>query len=297
MLEHTERKTIQDEDEISLVDIIRFFRRNGKFLLLTTLGLSAIAIILALLQPKQYQKQLTLSVKPVPFFLLTPLNPDQSLSVDLDINQIGTLALTLLQNQPPREITVTSKYNIASRNNTPSQQIDLTLKSTNPDALKAAGAKIISLLKAGYQKTVETILQANLIRTQLELNRSTQLLTQIEKQIAQTPKEATATTPNPRLMALETQRSRYIESITSLEFDKQNLLQAQKNPAEFASQVILVQILTESQVRPTRSLIMLIVLALITSFMIAILAAIIREQILRLQDETTEQKQISSKKV
>jgi hypothetical protein len=295
LLEHTQKTAIQDEDEISLVDIIRFFSRNGKFLLLTTLGLSAIAIILALLQPKQYQKQLTVSVKPVPFFLSTSLNPN--LSVDLDINQAGSFALTLLQNQPLNQITATSKYTTATRNNIPSQQIDLTLKSSNPAALKAAGPKILNQLKVGLQKTVESTVQANRIRIEQELKRFKQLLAEMEKQIAQTPKDTSAIVPNPRLQALEQQRSRYIESITSLEFDKQNLLQAQKNPAEFASRVILVQILAESPVRPGRSPVMVALLAVIASFMVAVLAAIIRDQVLRLQGETSKPEITSSKKV
>lgn len=297
MLEHTEQRAIQDEDEISLVDIIRFFSRNGKFLILTTLGLSAIAITLSLLQPKQYQKQLTLLVKSVPFTLSTPLNPEQSLSVDLDINQAATLALALLQTQPPNQITTSSKFNTALKNNIPSQPIDLTLKSTNPNALKTAGSKILSKLNSGFQKTVEATVQANLIRIEQELNRSKRLLTEMEKQIAQAPKDASATAPNPRLLALEAQRSRYIESIASLEFDKQNLLQAQKNPAEFASRVIWVQILAESPVRQSRSLMMVSLLAVIASFMVAVLAAIIRDQVLRLQGETSKQKIVSSKNV
>ncbi len=295
MLEHTEQRAIQDEDEIALVDIIRFFSRNGKFLILTTLGLSAIAIALSLLQPKQYQKQLALSVRPVPFTLSSPLN--SNLSIDLDINQAGTIALTLLQNQPPDQITATSKFNTASRINTQSQLIDLTLKSANPNALKSAGPKILNQLKTGYQKTLEATVATNLVRIEQELNRSNRLLTEMEKQIAQTPKNASATGPNPRLLALEEQRSRYIETITSLEFDKQNLLQAQKNPAEFASRAILVQILAESPVRQSRSPMMLVLLVIIASFMVAVLSAIIRDQVLRLQAETSKQKIVSSKNV
>jgi hypothetical protein len=98
-------------------------------------------------------------------------------------------------------------------------------------------------------------------------------------------------------LALEEQRSRYIETITSLEFDKQNLLQAQKNPAEFASRAILLQILAESPVRQSRSLMMVALLAVIASFMVAVLAAIIRDQIARLQGETSKQKIVSSKNV
>jgi hypothetical protein len=284
LLEHTQQQTIQDDDEISLVDIIRFFRRNAKFLILTTLGLSAIAITLSLLQPKQYQKQLTLSVKSGSLALSNSSLGNPRQLVDLDINQLSNLAVTLLQNQPPEQTTSTAKYNVLT------QQIDLTLQSANPNALTAADSKVLSRLTAGFQRTLDKIVATNFSRIEVDLQRSKRLLTEMETQIAQTPKTPATTAPNPRLMALEAQRSRYVDSITSLQFDKQYLAQSQKNPAQFASQAILVQILSQSQVRSARSPLKVAVLAVIAGFMVATLAAIIRDQIVRSQDKLSKQK-------
>ncbi len=284
MLEHTQQQTIQDDDEISLVDIIRFFRRNAKFLILTTLGLSAIAITLSLLQPKQYQKQLTLSVKSGSLALSNSSLGNPRQLVDLDINQLSNLAVTLLQNQPPEQTTSTAKYNVLT------QQIDLTLQSANPNALTAADSKVLSRLTAGFQRTLDKIVATNFSRIEVDLQRSKRLLTEMETQIAQTPKTPATTAPNPRLMALEAQRSRYVDSITSLQFDKQYLAQSQKNPAQFASQAILVQILSQSQVRSARSPLKVAVLAVIAGFMVATLAAIIRDQVVRSQDKMSKQK-------
>jgi hypothetical protein len=284
LLEHTQQQTIQDDDEISLVDIIRFFRRNAKFLILTTLGLSAIAITLSLLQPKQYQKQLTLSVKSGSLALSNSSLGNPRQLVDLDINQLSNLAVTLLQNQPPEQTTSTAKYNVLT------QQIDLTLQSANPNALTAADSKVLSRLTAGFQRTLDKIVATNFSRIEVDLQRSKRLLTEMETQIAQTPKTPATTAPNPRLMALEAQRSRYVDSITSLQFDKQYLAQSQKNPAQFASQAILVQILSQSQVRSARSPLKVAVLAVIAGFMVATLAAIIRDQVVRSQDKMSKQK-------
>ncbi len=284
MVEHTGQTALQDDDEISLVDIIRFFRRNGKFLALTTLGLSAIAITLSLLQPKQYQKQLTLSVKAGSLTLSSPSLGNPRQLVDLDINQLSNLAVTLLQTQPPEQTTSTAKYTVLT------QQIDLTLQSANPNALTASDSKVLSRLAAGFQRTLDKIVATNLNRIELDLQRSKRLLTEMETQIAQTPKTPATTAPNPRLLALEAQRSRYVDSITSLQFDKQYLAQAQKNPAQFASQAILVQILSQSQVRSARSPLKVAVLAVIAGFMVATLAAIIRDQVVRSQDKMSKQK-------
>jgi hypothetical protein len=284
LVEHTGQTALQDDDEISLVDIIRFFRHNGKFLALTTLGLSAIAITLSLLQPKQYQKQLTLSVKSGSLTLSSPSLGNPRQLVDLDINQLSNLAVTLLQNQPPEQTNSTAKYTVLT------QQIDLTLQSANPNALTAADSKVLSRLAAGFQRTLDKIVATNLNRIELDLQRSRRLLKEMETQIAQTPKTPTTTAPNPRLLALEEQRSRYVDSITSLQFDKQYLAKAQKNPAQFVSQAILVQILSQSQVRSARSPLKVAVLAVIAGFMVATLAAIIRDQVVRSQDKMSKQK-------
>jgi len=278
LVEHTEHKATQDEDEISLGDIIRFFSLNGMFVLLTTLGLSAIAITLFLLQPKQYQKQLTLSVKPVPISLSTGSLPA------LDVTQASTLAVTLLQNPSQGDISSTAKYEPAT------QQINLSLKSRNPNALTAADSKILSQLETGFQKTLEASFKDFLIRLELELKRNQEILAQLEKQIAQTPNNTSATVPNPRMQGLEVQRSAYVTRMTTLEFDRDYLKRGEKNLAEFTSQVMSIQILTKSEVQQTRSLAQVAVLAVLASFMVAILAAIIRNQVGRLHNEPSMQK-------
>ncbi|HEY9795554.1 MAG TPA: hypothetical protein V6D30_07925 [Leptolyngbyaceae cyanobacterium] len=278
MVEHTEHKATQDEDEISLADVIRFFSLNGMFVLLTTLGLSAIAITLFLLQPKQYQKQLTLSVKPVPIPLSTGAFPA------VDINQVSALAVTLLQNPSQGDISSTAKYEPAT------QQINLSLKSRNDNALTAADSKILSQLETGFQKTLEASFKDFLIRLELELKRNQEILAQLEKQIAQTPNNTSATVPNPRIQGLELQRSAYVTRMTTLEFDRDYLKRAEKNLAEFTSQAMSIQILTKSEVQQTQSLAQVAVLAVLASFMVAILAAIIRNQVARLQNEPSMQK-------
>jgi hypothetical protein len=278
LVEHTEHKATQDEDEISLADVIRFFSLNGMFVLLTTLGLSAIAITLFLLQPKQYQKQLTLSVKPVPISLSAGSLPA------LDVTQASTLAVRLLQNPSQGDISSTAKYDPAT------QQINLSLKSRNPNALTAADSKILSQLETGFQKTLEASFKDFLIRLELELKRNQEILAQLEKQIAQTPNNTSATVPNARMQGLEVQRSAYVTRMTTLEFDRDYLKRGEKNLAEFTSQVMSIQILTKSEVQQTRSLAQVAVLAVLASFMVAMLAAIIRNQVGRLHNEPSMQK-------
>ena len=82
-----------------------------------TLRLLAIAIALSLLQPKQYQKQVTLSVTPVPITV--------SGIPGIDIHQASNKTVKLLENHYDEidEIEVKPNYN------TQTQQINITVRS------------------------------------------------------------------------------------------------------------------------------------------------------------------------
>lgn len=272
MVEHAKRRITPDEDEISLLDIVHFFRFNGKFILLTTVGLSAIAFVFALFQSKQYQKQLTLSVKPLPV-------PVSQLP-GLDANQASNLAVEVLQSQPLDQITVQPKYDTAT------QQINLTLQSPNPNALATATPEIQNQLEKDFQEELSTTVEVSLNFLEFELNKAQKVLTQLEQQIAQFPSNSNT----ERLEALETQRAQQAATIPALEFDKQYLEQVRDNLVEFTPQAFSIKILTESAVHQTHSLVKIAILAIIASFMVAILAAIIREQILRLKAELSKNK-------
>lgn len=285
MVARPKQKLIQT-DEIGLEDIIRFLSLNIKFLGVTTIVLSALAIPLVLLKPKQYQKRLALSVQPIPIPLSVPPTAQPDSETQLfphlfpppSITQTGRFAATILQTPPSDQVTASSRYDDTVK------QINLALKSTNPDALVTATAKIPNRIQSGFQENLEANLKIGLSRVQLELNRRQQVLAQLQQQIAR------ATPASARLEALETERAEIVAEIVALEFDRDYLKQAQKNPAEFAAQVISVQILTESDVQQTRSPLALAVIAVIASFMVAVLAAIIRNQAAYWQNELSKQK-------
>ncbi|NEP55965.1 MAG: hypothetical protein F6K31_02935 [Symploca sp. SIO2G7] len=288
-MQHTESSNLQNDDEISLVDIIRFFSHNWKFLALTTLGLSAIAITLKLTLPKpqqstQYQQQLTLSVQPnsVPVSTFPLMNA----------HQVGALAAELLHNPELEEIIDEPEYT------TTTQQVSLTVELPEADASNSTGTKIVNQLKEDFGTVFSETLEATLNHVETDIKRSQKILTQLEEQIAQVPKRAPTEFPDPRMSTLESQRSSRITTINSLEFDKQYLEKAQKNPTEFASQVVSVQIVSKSEMPQTTSssssLLQVAILAFIASFMVAILAAIIRNQIPRLKAELSQERPNSS---
>lgn len=278
MSQPNKHKLNHTEDELGLVDIIQFLNHNSKFLGLTTLLLSAIAIALYLLSPKPYQKQLTLSVQSTPVPLSVQSFPKPSLLV-LEANQMDALAVEFLSNLQLDQITAKPQYSVLTR------KIDLNLQSPDAKLLTTADSQIVSQLKSRFQKHLSQTLTTSLTATELQLKKLNKTLPQLEQQIAQLPSTKTA-----ELEALEIERAKSVSAIAALRFDRDYLKQSQKNLANFTAQVISVQILSESEVQPTRSSGQLVILAVLASFMVAVLAAIIRNQIPRLKNELSQRK-------
>lgn len=304
ILQHTKPMQTQDEDELSLVDIIRFFSRNRKFLMLTTAGLSAIAIILSALQPKQYQKQLTLSVKAIPLPLSQP-------TLGLDANQLSARSVESLKDRSREDRSreqsgSNSRDNVAKmiarpRYDPVNQRLDVGLRSSDKGLLKAAGPQVISQIKSEFQDLLGETIETNITSIEFQIARNQRALGKLEEQISKLRLPNLSSSQElrtvPRLEALETQRVNYITAISNLEFDKEYLEQAQKNLDEFASQAISVQVLIESDIQQPRSLIQVAVVAVIASFFVAVFAAVIRELMGRLIDELPQGKPQPSKEV
>ena len=282
MAQYTEPRQIQNEDEVSLVDIIRFFRLNWKFLGLITIALSSVAIALSLSRPQLYQKQLVLAIKPLPLTLAS-----QSMTT-MNVDEAGARAVTILQNPKLDQLTTTATYDAVT------QQVDLTLDSPNQSALAGASSKVISQLNTQFEKQLAKYVKTALTSTTLELKRYQQILAQLDRQVEQLPVKTTTDPEGIRLearrRAMESERGRFVTLIATRTVDKQYLEQVLKNPAQLSGQVISVQVLSEADVQKTRSPMQLVIPSIIASFIVAVLAAIIREQIPRLKYELSKEK-------
>lgn len=254
---------MQENGEISLGDIVDFLGRKGKFLALTTIGLSLIAIFLALVQPKQYQKQLVLSIEPIPMSL------DRSLpGLDLSVDRTGSIAVDFLQEQPLEGIAIQSQYDNIT------QKINLTLRSPNPDRLANATPQILQQLKTDWHSPLEKTLSTNLIVLEGELSRYQGVVDRLEQQISQS-----VTANRARLEALEFQRASSLAQISALNADREYLEKARENLANFTDKALAIEILQQSAVQLSRSLSRVVIIAVIASFLVALFAAIVRDRL------------------
>jgi hypothetical protein len=273
LFQPTKHNSTQPGDEIGLVDIVQFLIRHIKFIGLTTVVLSSAAIALSLLNPKQYQKQLTLSVRSTSIPLSSQLLPF------IDINQAGALTVDFLRSSQLGEITVTARYDIET------QKIDLNLQSPNAKTLNTVAPKIVSQLKTRFQEPLNQSLTAWLTTTELQLEKEKSILPPLQQTIAQLPPTNTG-----KLDALEAEQAQAAADIAALEFDKDYLEQSQKNLPKFAAKIMSVQIVSESEVQETRSSGQMAVIAVIASFMVAVLAAIIWDQVARIKNDLSQPK-------
>jgi len=265
-VEHNQHAVVEHEDIAPMVEIFQFLGRNWKFLGLLTVALSAIAIALSLLSPKQYQKQLTLSVKPSSIPLSVQAFPA------IDVHQTGALAVEFLESFSADQISATAQYNAET------QKIALNLQSPNASSLNTVAPKVVSQLNTQFQQPLSQILANSLMATELQLNRQKQTLSQFQQQIATIPP-----TNTPKLQALEEQQANSVATIAALQFDKNFLQQGQKNLVDLTAEVMPVQVLSESEVQQPRSSGQQVVIAVVASFMVAVLATIIRNQIPQLK--------------
>lgn len=261
------------DDEISLTQVRQFFRNNWKLIGLTTVVLSAIAIPLSLLKPQQYQKQLTLAVEPVPLTIAgQPL-------LQMDATQASNLVVKFLKNQKLDSISVQPQYDPIN------QEINLALQSPNANSLQGIAPKIVTQLETEFQTRVEQAIENRQTMLEQEQDKRQQVISYLNRQITQVPSNNKA-----RLDALEIERVQMITDIARGEYDKKYLEQLHNNLSKLTSEFISVKILKESEILTTRSIKQVAVIAIIASFMVAVFAAVIRNQILHPQNELLQQK-------
>ncbi|MFP4009729.1 MAG: Wzz/FepE/Etk N-terminal domain-containing protein [Spirulinaceae cyanobacterium] len=263
-----------EDDEISLIDIIRFFGRNWRFIGVITFGFAAIALLYSFSRPQSYQKQVTLLVEPNSLTVGSVALPGVAVA------EIGALAVESVQNQTFEAVTPQATYD------TTTQAIAVTFDAPSASNLDEVMPQVLSQLELDLQEPLERTLEKSLVATDISLERQEKLLESMEAQIAQIPP-----TEEARLIGLENQRASLATTRAALEIDREYLEQSLQDLEELREEVLPIAVVSESEVQQVaRSPIQITILSLIAGFMVAVLAAIIREQIPRIKAELEEQK-------
>jgi hypothetical protein len=278
-----------EEDEIVLSDVIDFFASNWKFILLSTLVLSTVAVTLILLLPQQYNKQVTLNVTPVSTDTLVELGlsatagaqdrgPAGDPAANMNKEQAGELTVRYLQNADLGEVDVSPNYNIIT------QWVEVVAQSRSRDALEDVGSTIVEVVEEGFQEYYETqigsALETQLSQLERKIEGQQETLAQIERLIDQVPPTRTGGAENiealTRLQALELRRVDTEGEIAANQNRRDDLQEALNDLPQRAAEPIVVGIMSESDVAQARSLVPVVGLVLLGSFVVTMILAIIR---------------------
>ena len=250
--------------EISLADVVYFLRSNFKFFALLALVLSVIAVALVLLMPKQYQKQVNLSVRQVtPGELVFELRQAPG-RVEVDKMPLDTLnnaAVNYIQQENGNlgNVSVSPKYDAAE------QQVQVALSSRDPESLDGVSSEIVDQLKAEFGKFFERSLGPAVEAKLTELKRSNDLRQELLAQIEQARPEG-----------FEMQRAEVLNDTALAELEIRDLEQAQSELPRLASEMVSIEVVGESEAQQSSSRGRRIALAVLAALVGAAILTIVR---------------------
>ncbi|MEA5421198.1 hypothetical protein VB712_18395 [Spirulina sp. CCNP1310] len=273
--------TPYEDDEISLVDIFRFLLRNGRFILATTIIFTVGGLLLNVSRQTTapgYSQTLTLTITPTPLRLPSWLQHPSSTNLiansplqSISINQIYVDAVAFLNENPPTD------FQAQATHDTTNQRLDITLTAPDRDRLLNADEAVITTINTLLAERTAAALPTTLANLDRQIEQFRTVLTRLETEIA--------TETNPlRQAALETERARLVTQLIAQEQDYADLNNLEGEALLTLSQEIFpILILDPSEITESigggRSPLQIAILSMIAGFMVATLAAIIREQI------------------
>lgn len=267
-------QTVQDKepktehDEITFADVVKFVRRNWKLLALLTVVFSVISVALVLLLPRQYQKDVALSVGLGPSELRV-MAEGMALPTP---EQIGNSAASLLQSEALPEVRINPTYDA------PTNQTKVALSSRDQGALEGATPQLVSLLEPRlsekYEGEFDDVLEMQLIRAEREAEVKSDTLESVEQRTQEASSE-------DEQDALVGQRASLITAFDEAEGKREDLEQARENLPQLIADSLSVEVVSESAVRQARPPAALVVLAVVGSLMGAIVLTLAREVLAR----------------
>ena len=266
-------RSLPAETEISLPDLTVFFRKNAGFLLLTVLLFSAVAVAVALLLPREYEKQVTLTVTPVTSALLGRFEQeDGGLILDEPRpDDVGEQAADYVQEASPRGVETSARYNDDS------QQVQVTLNSESKGPLKEAGAEVADLAREASRKentlSLEAALEGERLRLEREVEVYEQVVADLEEEIGSLAASGESTA---RIEALEQSRVDLLTEIAQARIRLEDLEQAREDLPRLTADLVAVEVVNESPIGRATPLAVALAAAIAAALLAAVAATFVR---------------------
>lgn len=257
------------DDEISLADIIRFFLRNLTLIGLITVGFTGLAVAYSLTRPANYQQKSVLSIQANPIKLA-----DRTFPAENNAN-LNNLVISALSNQSNSSIQASSAFDPGT------QQLTVTANGAELETLKTFSADLPTFIQGTLRSHLNQQVLATITAADIEQNRANEALAQLNQQINTIGPslDNSSVAAIARLNALEEQRAILTTNLALRQADSRYLNEAKASPQAFVDKVVSVSVLAQSDVEKLGVQKRSLVLIAITSFIMAVLVAIVREQL------------------
>lgn len=253
----------------TLLDLLRFLGSSWKLFLLLALVFSAVSLAVVLLLPQRYERQVTLSVMPVPNDLNLLMGSDGRSSTlvtnTLKPDEVGKLAVGYLREAELDGVEADPTYNQDM------QRVNVSLTSSNRGDLEGVTPRVVEVMQEEFRDVYEETLTATLEAGQADLERGTEVngetLAVLDRQIAEL--ESAGGDRDARLQALENERAEIAVAISQAEIEARNLERMQEDISASAAEPVAVEVVRESGVGQARSPLSGAALALVGSLLAA----------------------------
>lgn len=305
--ERTKRKEADEGREVDLRRVVGFFGSNWKFIALTTLVLTVAIVVLSLLQPQEYYKEMTISVSPNESAALAVLPAsvasegevlsDDPLSRRLDLpfsgaKDVGDAAEDFLKAEGVGPVRFQVKFNDAAEQIDPyatTKQVDVVLQASSKEPLEDVGPKVVGLLESKFLGLYEPLLSDDVRGSMTEIDRKLAYygreLGELDRRIDEYPVSSETDPENVKatveLNELAKRRTEVLGIVAQTRFEKEYLRDAEERVPGVASRMVSVQVLSESGVQGTRATPSIAALAIPFAFAVAVSAALARALIRR----------------
>ncbi len=253
--------------EIAFADVKNFFRSSWKFLVLATLAFLVVFIAIILLSPRQYSMRLTVVVTPVPSEFLVAIGQPI-----VDQTRANNLAAEYLRDTDLEGVSISSTYNITT------SEIDVVLQSSSK-VLQEAKSKLPEMIEDNFQEEykepLEQALEVRIATLERQIRAEREVVDLMEQRVKEVSVSGSGDLDLAKLEALEGQIANSRADIDRAEVQVRQLEKIQRDLSRLARELVVAEI-TESETSQSRSLILMMPLAVILSFVMAVVAAILR---------------------
>ena len=283
---------VKDPDEISLIDILKFLRRQYWVIGSTTLVTIAIGVGASLLASSQARRELLLSLTLPPELSLNSTIATNEPAIYGEILEAGSLAMindfpgAVIQQGDSSPVSAT----LSTATEVNPERLRLVLTSEEPAILESAEQPALDTLQKVADEVTNSYITPEITRLDLLTQRTQEKIALLENRLA-----TSATLPSGDSVDFSTflqfQQQAQQQSLIAQEFNE--LVDHEQERASLSDlqvrdePLVSIEILADVQTQESSSLLRRLILSAIAGFMLGILIALIVDQLPRLKAALT----------